>query len=119
MSYVRPISISPEQFRHHAIPRLARLARVHGTFIALGQEGFSAAFSTLFCASSRMGAGLLSRAHQNALESWLFRVLLEEIEQADRLVGQSCSAIAGIEASAGRWCGVTTTPREPDLEGAS
>jgi hypothetical protein len=119
MSYVRPISISPEHFKRNAIPRLERLARVEGTFVALNERSFSASFSTLFCEASRMGAGLLPRAHQDDLEGWLHHALLKEIECAERVIELSNRATADIEANDGWWCGVTVMPRALDAGGAA
>lgn len=85
----------PAAFREHVGPALVRLCRVHGTFLALGEEGWLEAFNGVWDHARQRGALMLPDRGPmgwEALREWIATRLLAECDKAEEILAESHGA---------------------------
>ena len=78
-----------ERFERIVGPILADIARVQGTFVALGIATYSQAHAEIMHEAQRRGAAFLPADAGERLEDWAHDALLAEIDRGDRLLGDA------------------------------
>ena len=76
-----------EQYRADVVPRLARIARVQGLFLACGLTGFDEAWGEVFAEARRLGALHLPEALRDDLMAWVTSTVLAETIEAENRHG--------------------------------
>lgn len=91
-----PRSDHAAAFRQHITPRLREMVVARSILFWTDARDFVDLMDEVWLEARRLGAGLLPEEHEDALRDWLYALMTEQIDAAEKIAEDAERLVAGL-----------------------